>query len=149
MRRLEARLGISLDDEGVRWRFRHAITDILRPWFAARRVDEFAAHFDAAGLTWSEFRTVREAMAEDPCMGLDNPMFSLLDQPGLGAFPVPAHPATFTEADRTPARPAPALGQDTEAVLGDTLCLTDGEIARLFDTGVVASPHFRRTLTAA
>ncbi|MEL6620402.1 MAG: CoA transferase [Pseudomonadota bacterium] len=149
IRKLEARLGVSLNDEGARWRFRHKITDILRPWFAARRVADFAPDFDASGLTWSEFRTIREAMANDPDLSTANPMFDMLEQPGVGTFPVPSHPATFTGSARTPARAAPALGADTEAVLGDVMRLDDGEIARLFDTGVVASPDYRRTLSAA
>ncbi len=38
MTALEGRLGVSLADEGNRWRFREEITAILKPWFAQRRV---------------------------------------------------------------------------------------------------------------
>lgn len=90
MTALEGRLGVSLADEGNRWRFREEITAILKPWFAQRRVAEFEAAFNAAGLTWSEFRTVREAVERDADLGTENPMFSELRQPGLGTFRVPA-----------------------------------------------------------
>ena len=146
---LEKRLGLSLDDEGNRWRFRAEITKILRPWFAARRVADFAAAFDAAGLTWSEFRSLREAMAHDPDLSAENPMFSNLEQPCLGTFPVPAHPATFSGAARLPAQPAPMLGAHTEQVLGDVVRMDDTEIAQLFDAGVVASPTYNRSRNAA
>ena len=125
------------------------ITDILRPWFATRRVVEFRADFDAAGLTWSEFRSVREAMAEDPDLGPDNPMFEMLNQPGLGTFPVPRHPAQFAAATTGPAQAAPILGAHTEEVLGDVARLTDTEIAHLFDAGIVQSDSYRARRTAA
>jgi 2-methylfumaryl-CoA isomerase len=139
---LAARTGRDLNDEGARWELRDEITGILRPWFAARRVADFAADFDAAGLTWSVFRTVREALAEDADLGPENPIFSVLDQPGLGRFPVPGHPAAFGAHARTPPAPAPVLGADTEAVLGDVVGLSDTEIAQLFDAGVVQSPRY-------
>lgn len=137
---LAARTGRDLGDEGARWDLREEITGILRPWFAARCVSDFAGDFDAAGLTWSVFRTVREAVSEDPDLSDANPMFEMLDQPGLGQFPVPGHPAVFSGHARKAPSPAPALGADTEAVLGDVMGLCEAEIARLFDTGVVHGP---------
>ena len=79
---LEARSGRSLRDEGARWDLRHSITEILTPWFAARRLGDFASDFDRRGLTWSVFRTVKEAVAQDPDLSTDNPMFKMLHQPG-------------------------------------------------------------------
>ena len=137
MAELAARSGRDLNDEGVRWELRHEITAILRPWFAARAVTDFAGDFDAAGLTWSVFRSVRQALAEDLDLSEDNPMFRLLDQPGLGRFPVPGHPAVFSGHDRQDPQPAPVLGAHTEEILGDVLGLGDAEIAGLFDKGVV------------
>ena len=146
---LERRLGVPLSDEGNRWRHRAAITQVFAPWFAARRVDEFRETFNAAGLTWSEFRTTRQALAEDPDLGPDNPMFTELDQPGLGRFAVPRHPARFSAADWAPARPAPALGAHTEEVLADVAGLSGAEIARLFDDGIVQSPDYASPRSAA
>jgi 2-methylfumaryl-CoA isomerase len=142
MAALAERTGRDLSDEGARWHLRAEITAILRPWFAARRVSDFAADFDAAGLTWSVFRTVREALDEDADLGPENPMFSVLDQPGLGRFPVPGHPAAFSAHARAAPAPAPALGADTEAVLGDVVGMCETEIAQLFDNGVVQSPRY-------
>jgi 2-methylfumaryl-CoA isomerase len=146
---LERRLGVSLMDEGARWRYRHKITDLLRPWFASRPVDAFRADFDKAGLTWSEFRSIRQALHEDPDLSEDNPMFSMLDQPGLGRFAVPGHPAQFGAAPRTRPEPAPALGSHTEEVLSTIAGMDDTEIAGLFDAGVVASPTYNAHRDAA
>jgi len=149
MAALEARSGKSLRDEGNRWTLRHDITAILHPWFAAREVAEIGPMFDKMGLTWSVFRTLKDAVAQDRDLSPANPMFEVLEQPGLGSFPVPGAPMTFSSGPRKPPQTAPALGQHTEEVLGDVVGMTDTEIAQLFDTGVVQSPTFARTRTAA
>ena len=140
MAALAERLGADLDEEGARFTHRHAISEVLRPWFAARRLADFAADFDAAGLTWSEFRSFAQALAEDPDLGPDNPMFRVIEQPGIGAYPVPASPMAFSASGRPPPAPAPTLGQHTEAILADVLRLPAAEIGRLMDAGVVAGP---------
>lgn len=142
MEMLAKRSGRDLRDEGVRWALRHEITDILAPWFAARRVGDFADSFDKAGVTWSIFRSVKEAVRHDPDLGEANPMFSMLDQPGLGRFPVPGCPAEFSAWARTKPAPAPELGEHTEEILGDVARLSDTEISQLFDKGVVESPCY-------
>ncbi|MFY0595492.1 MAG: CoA transferase [Cognatishimia sp.] len=136
---LEKRSGKSLRDEGNRWALRHDITEILAPWFAARALSEFAEDFDNNGLTWSVFRTVKEAVAQDPDLSTENPIFEMLDQPGLGRFPVPASPAEFSEVLRDAPGRAPSLGEHTEEILADVAGLDFTEIAKLFDKGVVAT----------
>ncbi len=134
---LESEIGTSLADEGVRWLHRARITEILGPWFARSRVADFGASFDKAGVTWSVFRSFARAVAEDPDLSADNPMFSDLEQPGMGCFPVPGSPMTFSSAAREPASPAPALGQHTEEILAEVARLPEREIASLFDEGIV------------
>ncbi|WP_439121838.1 CoA transferase [Marivita sp.] len=149
MAALEQRLGVSLADEGNRWQFRDEITEILTPWFAQRRVPDFEAAFNDSGLTWSEFRTVREAVAHDPDLSTENPMFSDVMQPGIGTYRTPAHPASFGTTDRLSAQPAPTLGQHTEEILSNVAGCSGTEIAKLFDAGVVQSPEFAKPRNAA
>jgi 2-methylfumaryl-CoA isomerase len=137
---LERDLGTSLADEGARWHHRARITEVLAPWFARSRVGDFAAAFDRAGVTWSMFRSFARAVAEDPDLSTDNPMFSDLEQPGLGRFPVPGLPTSFSAVARERPRPAPALGEHTEEILSDVAGLPDSEIASLFDAGIVKGP---------
>ena len=144
MKALAARTGANLDDEGNRWKLRHEITAILALWFATHTLAEIAPLFESAGLTWAPFRTLKEAIAQDPDLSPDNPMFEMLMQPGSGRYPVPGLPTTFSAAPRTSPVSAPELGQHTEEVLGDVLRLDDAQIARLFDAGTVASPRFAR-----
>lgn len=138
---LEARIRESLNDEGARFRHRAAITRILAPFFAARGVADFAAEFDSEGITWSEFRSFARAVAEDPDLSPANPIFTEIDQPGLGRFPVPGSPFAFSAHPREAPEPAPELGEHTEEVLAEVAGLSGGQIARLYDQGIVAGPR--------
>lgn len=140
MAALGDRLGLDLTDEGARWKARKAITAILAPWFAARRVADFGAAFDKAGITWSVFRSFAEALEKDPDFSTENPMFSMVEQPGVGRYLSPSSPMTFAGLAREDARPAPLLGEHTEEILGDVARLPDAEIASLFDAGIIARP---------
>jgi 2-methylfumaryl-CoA isomerase len=94
--------------------------------------------FDEAGVTWSVFRDFAKALAEDPDLSLQNPMFSRIEQPGIGAYRVPGTPMSFTGEEREAPVRAPVLGEHTEEILGDVAGLPDTEIAALFDQGIVA-----------
>lgn len=149
MAALSTATGQDLRDEGVRWTLRHQITEAFAPWFARQTSAQIARQLDEAGVTWSQFRSVKEAVREDPDLSADNPMFESLHQPGLGTFPVPGAPMSFSAYDRQSPVKAPALGAHTEEILGDVVGMDDTEIARLFDTGVVQSPNFAVSSTAA
>ena len=134
---LEA-LGLDLSAEGARWDAREVVTGLLMPWFTARPLAEVARLFDAAGLTWGPFRSFAGAVAADPDLSADNPMFGMVDQPGIGAYLAASSPVTSSLLDRMPATPAPRIGQHTEAVLADVLGLGSGQIGKLMDAAIVA-----------
>ncbi len=137
---LSWRLGLDLFDEGARWQARAAITEILAPWFAARDVADFARAFDTGGVTWSVFRSFAQALASDPDLSTDNPMFAEVHHPGIGRYLTPGSPLAFAGEPRRAPAPAPILGQHTEQVLADVARLPDTEIAALFDTGIARQP---------
>ena len=143
-KKLEMENNINLQDESVRWQWRHEITEIIEPWFKIRAVKDFSDDFDKTGLTWSVFRSVKEALNVDPDLTEDNPLFKKILQPDAGEFLVPRHPANFSKVESSDAAPAPALGEHTEEILGDVLNLSDLEIANLFDDGVVASSNYNK-----
>lgn len=138
MAALAQQLGMDLGQEATRWQARQAITTAFAPWFAARSLPQVAALFDAAGLTWAPFRSFASAVRQDPDLSSENPMYALLDQPGIGAYPVPGSPVISSVFPRLPATPAPLIGQHTEAVLADVLGMASGQIGALMDKGVVA-----------
>ena len=147
--KLETRLGVSLNDEGNRWLHRKAISAIFAPWFAARKVTDFEDDFNQRGLTWSEFRTVAQALKYDPDLSLDNPLFENVMHPGVGSFLTPGHPALFHGLDRAAPHPAPTLGAHTEQILGDIVGLGERQIGRLFDKGIVDGPTAHHRQSAA
>ncbi len=138
---LGERLGADLNQEGERFRHRHAITALLKPWFAARRVADFADLFTDNSVTWSEFRSFREAVETDPDLSTDHPMFSMLDQPGVGEYLVPGSPFEFSAAPREAPVRAATLGEHTESILSGILGMDHHQISRLYDDGVVEGPR--------
>jgi len=79
-------------------------------------------------------------LQEDARVSTANPMFSELEQPGIGKFLVPGTPIDFGALDREPPRRAPVLGEHTDEILSGDLGMSDGEIGRLRDAGIVAGP---------
>ena len=67
----------------------------------------------------------------------DNPLFTELDQPRIGRYLAPGLPLRIDGVYPAP-RPAPALGDDTAAVLTERLGLTAADVARLTEAGTVA-----------
>ncbi len=137
---LGRRLGLDMQDEGDRFRARREIAALLEPWFHARTLAEVRRVFEEHRVTWGPYRTVREAIEQDPDCSTDNPMFGMLDQAGIGSHLVPATPLDFSAAERVPPQPAPRLGEHTDEILLDLLGLSELEVGKLHDAGVVAGP---------
>ena len=137
---LAVRSGLDLTDEGNRFREREAIASLLEPWFATRTLSDTRTALDAARVTWAPYRTVRQAIADDADLSVANPMFAMLHQPGVGDTLAAATPLDFGAVARVPVAPAPSLGAHTDEILRDLLGLSDGEIGRLHDDGIVAGP---------
>ena len=137
---LAIRLGINLAREGERFKARKEIAALLEPWFRTRRVEDFARSFDEHGVTWSVFRSFKQAVEQDPDCSTQHPMFSMLEQPGIGSYLVPGLPINFSALEREPPRRASILGEHTDAILAE-IGMSEGEIAKLHDDHVVAGPR--------
>ena len=137
---IEPLLDVRLSDEGDRFKAREAISAVLRPWFLARTLAEVTATFGGTGVCWGPYQTFRQMVADDPRCSAANPMFSEVDQPGIGRYLVPGSPLGFSGLPRQPPLPAPRLGEHTDEVLSEILGLGDGQIGGLRDRGIVAGP---------
>lgn len=132
-------MDVDMNDEGGRFLARDAISAVLAPWFAARTLAEVESAFAGAGVLWGPYRDFGQLVAEDARCSTANPLFREVEQPEVGPLLVPGSPLGFPGlGERSDHRPAPVLGQDTDAVLADLLALPSAEIGRLHDAGIVA-----------
>lgn len=139
-RKIESDKGVDLKLEADRWNARAELCAVIEPWVAGQTADEVGAKLKKEGALWAPYRTFRE-LAADKDTVLDNPMFTILDQPGIGRYPVAASPLQFSAVPREAPQPAPLLGQHTDEILSGILGLPGHEIARLHDDKVIGGPR--------
>ncbi len=137
---LATKLGANLSLEGERFKHRHAITAVLKPFFDSRRIEDFAQSFDSRGVTWSRYRSFKEAVEQDPDISTDNPMFSMLEHPGIGSYLTPGNPIAFSDAERVAPTRGPSLGEHTDELLAE-IGFSNTEVAALHDDMIVAGPR--------
>ena len=128
-------LDADLDDEGERYRHRDALTGLFTGWFSAHSAGEVTAALSATSVLWERYQSFAEAAASVKVTS--NPLFTALDQPGLGTYLAPGLPMEVDGAYR-PAVAAPQLGDHTADVLRDRLDLAECEIERLLASGTIA-----------
>ncbi|MFL6053966.1 MAG: CoA transferase [Actinoallomurus sp.] len=132
---LESALDADFTQESERYRLRETIAAVLRPWFAARTIDEVSAELDAARVLWGRFRGMTDVLAAH--RQSRHPVLADVEVPQAGPAVTARSPLRWDGEYGEPGAP-PALGQDTEQVLTDVLGLTATELGRLRDRAVIA-----------
>jgi 2-methylfumaryl-CoA isomerase len=143
LRMIGPMMDVDLDTEAGRFSARDAISALIGRWCGERRLDEIAAAFAGTGVLWGPFQDFARLVREDPRASPANPLFVEIEQPGIGRYPMPGSPLDFSAIPRSPPRPAPLLGQDTDRVLGELLGLSVAEIGRLHEAGIAAGAEGR------
>ena len=128
--------GADFADEGQRYEHREVLSGLFAPWFRSHTADEIAVALSGTSILWNRYQTFAEA-AESPRVTA-NPLFAQLEQPRVGSHLAPGLPMSVDGTHTVP-RPAPALGDDTAAVLSERLGMSAGEIAELVESGTVAT----------
>ncbi|MBF0240600.1 MAG: CoA transferase [SAR324 cluster bacterium] len=136
--RLEEELGLDFNKEGDRFKAREELAEIIAPWVRHRAIDEIKEIFDSNGVCWSTYQKFKELVEEDPECSEENPMFQMVDQPGIGSYLMPSSPLDFQESGRLAPKRAPELGEHTDEILADILGLSSTEIGLLHDQKIVA-----------
>jgi 2-methylfumaryl-CoA isomerase len=131
---------VDLDSEAGRYEARDAIAALLARWCKSRTLAEIRTAFAGTAVLWGPFQDFAQLVREDPRASPANPLFAVVEQPGIGAYPMPGLPLDFSAVPRLPTRPAPLLGEDTDGVLREVLGLSAAEIAGLHARGLVAGP---------
>ncbi|HCU90688.1 MAG TPA: 2-methylfumaryl-CoA isomerase [Gammaproteobacteria bacterium] len=135
---LESRLKLDFSREGDRFTARNEICEVIDRWTTSTMFKQLKAALDENGCCWGVYQTIQELVEEDIDVSEDNPIFSMVQQPNIGTYLVPGQPMSFSAVERGPATPAPHLGQHTNEILADLLGLSDSEIGKLHDQGIVA-----------
>ncbi|MXX06248.1 MAG: 2-methylfumaryl-CoA isomerase [Gammaproteobacteria bacterium] len=135
---LEKELQMDFDREGDRFRARERLAALFAPWFAQRDFTEASAELDRMEVCWGPYQTVAELVEQDAECSDANPLFSRVEQPGIGNLLTPSQALQFGGLDSTPPAPAPLLGQHTDEILAEELGLGAHEIGELHDRGLVA-----------
>ncbi len=133
---VESALKADFSTETDRYAHREVLLGLLRPWFAERDLAEVADGLATTSVLWSTYKTFADLLGEGRAELDANPMFAVLDQPGVGPYLAAGSPLAYAGLDRSPA-PAPRLGQDTDGVLTDA-GFDAGEVAALREKGAVA-----------
>lgn len=138
MTALGERLGLDLSQEGNRFAARDEISALIGSWIAGHSFAQVEQVFNANGVCWSRYQTVKQMVDTNPDCSAANPMFNQIDQVGVGSHLAAGAPWNFSAFEREPARPAPQLGQHTDEVLSEVLGLGSAQIGKLHDKGVIA-----------
>ena len=131
---LEKTLDADLDNEGDRFRLRETIASILQPWFAARDYATVRSLLDDAKVLWSPYRNMAEVVELE--LQNSESIVEEIQQPGVGPM-LSAAAAWRWDGEHAPSVAAPLLSADTDAVLSDSLGLSELELGRLRDSNII------------
>lgn len=137
---LAAALGLDFSKEGDRYRGRAPISMLLEQWVGERSADQVEQAFAGKGVCYGWYRTVLDLVRRDSRCSEANPLFSTVQQPGLGAYLMPGSAIDFEASARRPSAPAPVLGADTDRVLQEVLGMSSVQVKGLREREVVAGP---------
>ena len=141
---VESALGVSFArDEGLRFLHRDVLTPLIEAAVGRRNAGSLAEVFEANGVCWGPYHTLKEAVAEEPRLVSANPLFSAVAHPSGLTYPTPGAAATLSQSERSSPVRAPCLGEHTAQVLSDILGLSVTQIGQLHDAGRVAGPKAR------
>lgn len=104
-------------DDQTRCRFEAELRAGLEAWSARHSVAEVNRLLSAAGIPVAPIRNVKEALESEHAAHRD--LLTEVREPDGGAVRLPSQPVKFSGYGSNRVTPAPALGQHTEAILGE------------------------------
>jgi 2-methylfumaryl-CoA isomerase len=132
---LEHVLDADLSREDDRYQLRETIAAVLRPWFEQRDFATVRELLNRAHVLWSPYSDMAQAAAASRALvGL----VEEIDQAGIGDMLAAGSPVRWEDARQAP-EPAPVLGADTDEVLTTSLGLTQADLGRLREGGIIGA----------
>ncbi len=114
---------------------RAVLVPYLERIFRARTVTDWLARLRAAEVPAAPVNNLDGAFAEPPVA--EREMIVEYDHPEVGRVRLPGNPIKMSGVSGTISRPAPRLGEHTDAILRELLGLTAGQIASLREQGAI------------
>lgn len=93
-----------------------SLRGVIEAWAGRRGRREAVAELMAAGLPAAEIRDMKEALTSAECQARG--VLQGVEHPSLGPLQVPEQPVHFSGSPRGVSKAAPALGADTDVILG-------------------------------
>jgi len=120
----------------VRVKNRAELVPDLEAIFLTRTVDDWLTRLRAAEVPAAPVNNLDRAFAEPPVV--EREMIVEYDHPEVGKVRLPGNPIKMSDMGNTPSKPAPQLGQHTDAVLDRLLGFSAQQIAGLRKSGTIA-----------
>lgn len=114
---------------------REELIEILSGHFLTDSADEWVGRIHAVKVPVGAINNIAQALAEPQTRARD--MLVPLDHPLNPAFSMVGSPIKLSGSPVEYQRPPPMLGQDTDAVLREHLGLSEAELAKLKEQGVI------------
>ena len=123
---------------------RAEIDRVIAVWTQTRRADDIMERLQSRGVPAAAIHHMVEVLC-DPHLSARE-FWQMLERAHVGTQPNPAAPYRVGQAATRIETPAPTLGQHNAAVLTGLLGLSETDLARLTETGVIGErPVMRRT----
>jgi len=114
---VERALDADFSDESERYRCREVIAALLAEWFSCHPWEKVQALLAGSRALHAPYRTFDDLAANGAAVLRDHPLFTELDQPGVGTYLAPSSPLRLGD-EEVCAVPAPRIGEHTDEVLG-------------------------------
>ena len=122
-------------DNPSRVKNRQVLVPLLEQIFRTRTTADWLERLRGADVPAAPVNNIDAAFAEPPVA--EREMIVEYDHPQVGKVRLPGNPIKMSDMGKTISRPAPMLGEHTDAVLKTLLRLTAEEIAGLHESGAV------------
>lgn len=139
---LEAELGCDFgSDEGLRFQHRDRLNPLISDALSSLTFAEWEARVRDTGVCWGPYNTLAQALSDPQLFREGDGLFAAVTHASGERYLTPASPVSRVGAGQTSIPAAPRLGAHTDEVLASVLGMSERQIGRLHEAGVVAGPQ--------